>query len=571
MGMRSFLQLSCLLVQFSHIAASDRDDKCLLRNMDLVERNLITVRGVTSTFNCVDLCLIEPGCEAVVWITRTETCLVKGSSPGARLSASTWIASSLGGAGVVVFMSCLEADQVAMESIEEAERRKNAEVEAADQVIEGENVVVNEMELGNYGEMYDEAGAKAVLTAQPTVRNPTETLDKVTVRNPTETFYEATVRKPTETLYKGTVRKPTKTLDKVTVRNPTETFYEATVRKPTETLYKGTVRKPTKTLDQGTVRKPTETLYEDTARKPTETLDEDTARKPTETLDEDTVRKPTETLDEGTVRKEYTPKFQYGQDHHESRYPMEGWWNNPYNTFEWVRAVFEPVFSWWSWGSSPEEEDASAATVPSSLPTFSNSPPTLSSSPSSFSSSQSSFSNSPSSFSSSSSTNSTSSSDRSSSGVPHTDLTSQNKLLRIIETVGNWTVSAMQDIFTALGKAATNYRVEEEEMECEDSAKSCNKQLCGVEVVRNMCKKTCRICPGKQCKNMYSDKYCSLAAQLGQCDRAEVAAKCSYSCGSCPDLEPCRDVDVQFCKRYGKFHCWNEEVREMCSKSCFLC
>jgi len=33
----------------------------------------------------------------------------------------------------------------------------------------------------------------------------------------------------------------------------------------------------------------------------------------------------------------------------------------------------------------------------------------------------------------------------------------------------------------------------------------------------------------------------------------------------------CKDLDPDFCEPYGHLHCWNQEVREMCSKSCFIC
>ena len=485
------------------------DDKCLLQNMDLVGENLLTVKGVSSTFDCVNLCLTQPGCEAVVWITRTDTCLVKGYSPEAHLTTSTWVANSQGGAGVVVFLSCLEAAQIAMKSIEEAERRRNAENIKIAGVAENIGGYENKYKVVN-GEVYVESENEKELEKEEKEARSGSSLDgKLKAFSLTEESDE-----------------PTETMDESSVRNPTETMDESTVRKPTETM------------DESTVRKPTETMDESTVRNPTEKMDESSVRNPTETMDESTVRKP----------EVSSPGVQHGQDYGNTQFQW-------YNPDQWIRTMLEPVLSWWSWGSSPEKEDTSSAAPSSSSSTYSTSSSTYFTSSSTYFTSSSSY------FTSSRSSNSRSSS-------PNTD-PAQNKLLQTIETIGNWTVSAIQTIFTALSQAVTS-KIEIEEEECEDSAKFCNVQLCNVEVVSNMCKKTCRSCPEK-CRNLYSDTYCVFNAGLGHCQQPEIAAKCLESCGKCADLAVCQDLDPDFCRRYGKFHCWNQGVREMCSRSCFVC
>ena len=558
------------------------DDQCLLQNMDLVGDNLLIVKGVSSTFDCVNLCHTQPGCEAVVWITRTDTCLVKGSSP--HLTTSTWVANSQGGAGVVVFLSCLEAAQIAMKSIEEAERRRNAEnikiagvaenrggYEDENKVVNGEMYAVESKNEGekineNKLEKYEEARSDSTLSGksikafsfkkvydEPTetmdessVRKPTETMDESSVRKPTETMDESSVRKPTETMDESSVRKPTETMDESSVRKPTETMDESSVRKPTETMDESSVRKQTETMDESSVRKPTETMDESSVRKPTERMDESSVRKPTETMDESSVRNPTERMDESSIRRPEVsrPGVQNGQHYGNTQHQW-------YNPDQWIRAMLEPVLSWWSWGSSPEKEDTNAAISPFSSSTYSTSSSTYTTSSSAYS------------------TSSWSSYSR--SGYPNTDPT-QNQLLRTIKTIGNWTVSAIQTIFTALGQAVTSKKVEEgEEKECTDSAKFCSEQLCDVEVVSNMCKKTCRSCPERSCQNLYSDTYCVFNAGLGHCQHPDIAANCPESCGKCSELAVCRDSDPDFCRRYGKFHCWNQGVRDMCSRSCFVC
>ena len=685
------------------------DDQCLLQNMDLVGDNLLIVKGVSSTFDCVNLCHTQPGCEAVVWITRTDTCLVKGSSP--HLTTLTWVANSQGGAGVVVFLSCLEAAQIAMKSIEEAERRRNAEniviagvaenrggYEDENKVVNGEMYAVESKNEGekineNKLEKYEEARSDSTLSGKSikafsfkkVYDEPTETMDESSVRKPTETMYESSVRKPTETMDESSVRKPTETMDESSVRKPTETMDESSVRKPTETMDESSVRKPTETMDESSVRKPTETMDESSVRKPTETMDESSVRKPTETMDESSVRKPTETMDESSVRKptermdessvrkptetmdessvrkptetmdessvrkptetmdessvrkptetmdessvrkptetmdessvrkptetmdessvrkptetmdessvrkptetmdeSSVTKPTETMDESSVRNPTErmdessvrrpdvsrpGVQNGQhygntqhqwYNPDQWIRAMLEPVLSWWSWGSSPEKEDTNAAISPFSSSTYSTSSSTYSTSSSAYSTSSSTY-----------STSSWSSYSR--SGYPNTDPT-QNQLLRTIKSIGNWTVSAIQTIFTALGQAVTSKKVEEgEEKECTDSAKFCSEQLCDVEVVSNMCKKTCRSCPERNCQNLYSDTYCVFNAGLGHCQHPDIAANCPESCGKCSELAVCRDSDPDFCRRYGKFHCWNQGVRDMCSRSCFVC
>ena len=153
----------------------------------------------------------------------------------------------------------------------------------------------------------------------------------------------------------------------------------------------------------------------------------------------------------------------------------------------------------------------------------------------------------------------------------------QNKLQDILELIQHWTFSSVQKLFVSIGRAVTEdvvikYETEGElEEDCVDSAKSCGVHLCDVAVVANMCKRTCGMCPSATnlCQNTYSDTWCSFSAGLGYCSHDEIAQNCKDSCNKCP--EDCEDVDEDFCEMYGKFHCWNQGVREMCAKSCFMC
>ena len=94
--------------------------------MDLGGDTIARVKGVTSTFSCIKLCTEDSSCQAIVWITRTEMCLLKGAYPE-HLTKTTWVAMPDGGAGVVVFMNCMEAANIAMATIQEVEQRKMEE------------------------------------------------------------------------------------------------------------------------------------------------------------------------------------------------------------------------------------------------------------------------------------------------------------------------------------------------------------------------------------------------------------------------------------------------------------
>lgn len=138
----------------------------------------------------------------------------------------------------------------------------------------------------------------------------------------------------------------------------------------------------------------------------------------------------------------------------------------------------------------------------------------------------------------------------------------EDQYLSLLNNIAQWTFESVKAAFEA-------FSVQEEA--CEDAALSCGPDLCGVPEVANMCRRTCSLCPSstRACENALPDLYCSFSAAVGRCGQGRTARGCRYSCSLCPGQ--CADYDGEFCELYGKMHCWNADVKKMCTKSCFMC
>merc|ERR1712150_27225 len=129
----------------------------------------------------------------------------------------------------------------------------------------------------------------------------------------------------------------------------------------------------------------------------------------------------------------------------------------------------------------------------------------------------------------------------------------EDKMLDLLARIQQWTFISIQNALNVVMTAIKNNGdledgTHHDVLECRDTAKSCGKHLCSVEVVANMCKKTCGICPNpaKICKNAFSDTYCAFSAGMGYCNHQGISENCKDSCNKCP--EDCEDYDQEFCE-----------------------